>query len=185
MTTALDAPSLDMFEAGANPIRVIRTTLGLSLRDAADRIGCHHQALYMNETGAGPRILPVVLDWLVENSDFPRHTIELAYWNFVQYQRDAAKDHYGFVTADLNDLGRPGENPIEKFHEHFGLTRSAWCKTVCVSASLMYTVENPGAQHVAASIPPSLLDLFRYLGVSELVISEMIERYGDWHDGLG
>lgn len=189
MTTLPEAPPMTasleaLTESKDNPIRVIRNSKGLSIRDAADAIGCHHQALYMNETGAYNHVLPVVLNWLVQNSDHPSFNIEMAYAAFITNSRSDARDKYGFCTADIDDLGKPGDNPVQRFREHFGLTRSAFCKTVCVSSSLMYTIENPGAQHVAASIPPSLLDVFRELKVPAGVISEMRERYGDWYAGL-
>ncbi len=174
----------ELIESGENPIRVIRLSMGLSLRDAADKIGCHHQALYMNETGAYAHPLPVVMAWLVENSDYEPIEIELAYAVFVTTCRTRAGFKHGFKTADIDDLGAPGENPIQKFREHFGLTRSAFCKTVCVSSSLMYTLENEGAQHVAAKIPPSLMSVFKELGVDKVVRDEMVERYEVWYAGI-
>lgn len=175
---------MQLIEYDENPIRVIRKAKGLSLRAAADKIGCGHQALYMNETGAYAQPLPVVLDWLVANSDYDQLEIELAYAVFITSCRVQAGHKYGFSTADVGDLGAPGDNPVQKFREHFGLTRSAFCKQVCVPASLMYTLENPGAQHVAARIPDSLLMVFKELNVSKLVRDEMVERYGIWRDGI-
>lgn len=163
------------------PIRVVRRAKGLSLRDAAELIGCHHQALYMNEQGCYPHVLPVILDWLVENSDYTAFSLDLAYQEFIRLKREDTKERFDWSSISFMHLGKPGSNPLTSLHESLGMSRAAFCKNLCLSSSLLYTLENSGASHVAAVIPPDVTDLLLYMGISSDVIEEMHERYGDWY----
>lgn len=173
--------SLDgLVDTGENPIRAIRNDLGLSLRQAAEKIGCNYQALYMNELGTYPRVLPVILDWLSTHSEYSEKTISLAYTihNIASLQEAAEK--YGTRESDISWLGKPEENPIVAFRERLGMSRSAFSKNFHIPISVMFSVENIKFSNYARNVPDIILTNLAVTLVPEVVLDEMEERYREW-----
>lgn len=155
-----------------NPIFIIRSQQGLSLRRTADAITCHYQALYMVEHGMYVNVLPKILDWAIEVSDRTRQQIEYDYMIFRSIKQDEAREIYSLDSLDINSLGTPGKNPVRKFRDYLGLTQSAFCKDLCIPVALLYTAEQK-----SVSLPKTLKKIFQDLGIPNLVIQEMIDRY--------
>lgn len=166
-------PSLEeLIESGSNPIRVIREGMGLSIRKAAHKIGCHYQALYMCEHGMYRYVLPVVLAWAGQSSDFSRQQIEDAYTVFRSKKKCAAKEKYSLHMVKIDVLGEPGDNPVLRLRESLGLTQSGFCKEFCIPVALLYVAENK-----ASSLPQELRIGLADIGLSSLVLQEMSDRY--------
>lgn len=165
----------DLADTSANPIRAIREGMGLSIRKAAIKIGCHHQTLFMNEKGMFGRVLPVIMMWLTDNSDYSEQDINDSYRGWIAYRRRQAVDKYQFYTVTVAAIGIPGENPVTMFRGHLGLTQSAFCKELCVPIAIMYNAEG----HRSNSLPRTIKRLLTELGVPRQVVQEMIDRYED------
>lgn len=186
MTTASpDVEILDAIELrSVSPIRFVREANNLSIRDAADAIGCHHQALYHNEIGCYSHILPVIMDWLVQNSDYKQGHLKLAYQRYQEHVRAKSKDLYNWAGVTLEHIGVPGDNPIIKFREHFDMSRAGLCKVLCLPTATLYAAENPDAGNLMAAVPVDLIHWLEWCGVSEEVLQEMVERYQVWYDNV-
>lgn len=153
-----------------NPIRSIRVGQGLSLRKAADKIGCHYQALYMTEHGMYMTVPPRILDWAVDTSDYIITQINIGYMLFRSEKQDIAKEKYSLEELNLECLGAPGDNPVRKLRSYLRLTQSAFCKDLCVPVALLYSAEN-------GSLPKKLKNIFMDLGIPDLIIDEIVDRY--------
>lgn len=159
-------------EAGANPIRVIREGMGLSIRKAAQKIGCHYQALYMCEHGMYRHVLPVVLTWAEQNSDFTRHQIDAVYSRFREAKKRLARDKYSMHLVKIDALGEPGDHPVLRLRESLGLNQSSFCKELCIPVALLYVAENK-----AVSLPSELRAGLADVGLTSTVLQEMVDRY--------
>lgn len=162
----------ELIETGANPIRVIREGMGLSIRKAAQKIGCHYQALYMCEHGMYRSVLPVVLTWAEQNSDFSRHQIDAAYSKFRETKKQVAREKYSLHLVKIEALGEPGDHPVLRLRESLGLNQSSFCKEFCVPVALLYVAENK-----AASLPIELRSGLADVGLPSTVLQEMVDRY--------
>lgn len=185
MPAVTDTSLLEAVELrGVNPIRVIRDATGLSLRDAADEIGCHHQALYMCECGTYPHVLPVILNWCSERSGIAPSAIQGAYTHFKLMTREKTKELFAWDSIDLADLGKPGDNPIVEFRKKFDMSRAGMAKRLCIPVAKLYSSENPDATTLMAHMPAELIELLIEMGVQKIVLDEMIERYQVWYDNV-
>lgn len=167
-----------------SPIRYIRDLKGLTIRGAAESIGCNYQALYLNEIGCYSSILPTTLVWLVNETGWTEEDLNAAYKYYIQVSRDWAKDMFSWETVNLTALGSPGDNPIIKFREYFDLSRAGLCKVLKIPIQSLYVAENPDSPRLVTKIPPQLIRVLRQMGVSSDVLMEMEDRYVDWYAGV-
>lgn len=161
----------DLIERGENPIRTVRLAQGLSIRRAADKIGCHYQTVYMAEHGMCDALFPVVLWWAVENSEYTADQIEGAFAVFRSCKRQITAERYSLEQLPVSALGEPGADPLRSLRTFLGLSTSGFCKEFCVSVSVLHNAER--VQFMPASIQTTLKEM----GVPVPVMSEMLERY--------
>lgn len=155
-----------------NPIRAIRRYNGLSLRNAAIKIGCHYQAVYMTEHGMYFRVPPSILYWAGGVGDMTEAKIEEVYQSYRAAKLVDASERYSMAKLRVDDLGIPGENPVRGLRNFLGFTSSKFCKEFCVPVSMLYEAENN-----SKSLPGKLADVLRQMGVPSVVIQEMDDRY--------
>jgi hypothetical protein len=185
MATVVDTVLLEAIELRlVSPIRYVREMKNLSIRDAADLIGCHHQALYMNEIGCYPHVLPVVMAWLTEGSDYDQSQFSHAYERYQEVVRKQTADLFAWREVKIEHLGVPGDNPIIKLREHFDMSRAGLAKRLCLPTAMLYSAENPDASNLVASVPEELLRLLALAGLPEDVQQEMVDRYEMWYEGV-
>lgn len=165
-------PSYDeLLEKGENPIRVIRTEQGLSIRRAAEKIGCHYQTVYMAEHGMCDPLFAVVLLWASANSEYTLPQITDAYDMFLARKRGLAREMYSLEMLPTTAVGIPGTNPIRSLRQYLGLTTSRFCKDLCIPVSLLHNSER------ADSLPGAMCVALYSLGVDGELIEEIAERY--------
>lgn len=155
-----------------NPIWRIRHDNGLSLRRAADKIGCHYQSIYMTEHGMYERVLGIIMDWAVSNSDWDRYRIDDSYFLFKRYRRLLAMEKYGLESLTVGCLGPPGDNPVRQLRRFLDMTQSKFCKELCLPVALLYTAENS-----CKSLPWTMYNVLKDLRVPDEVVQEMSDRY--------
>lgn len=157
-----------------NPIRVIRRGKSLSLRQAAVKVGCHYQAIYMTEHGMYFSIPPTILTWAVKSSDLGGPQIEIMYCEFRSVKIDEASKAYNLNCIEIDSLGPPGTNPVKAFRESLGLSTSKFCKQFRIPVALLYE-----AEHRAVSLSKKMREVLQDMRVPNRVILEMGSRYND------
>lgn len=162
----------ELLERGENPVHAIRLGLGLSMRRAAEKIGCHYQTIYMVEHGMCEYIFPVVFRWAVENSDFTGYQIEDSFNMFLARKRGVAREKYSLETLPVAALGIPGTNPIKSLRQFLGLSTSGFCKDLCIPVALLHSSEK------AKNFSGSMCIALHAAGIDERILEEIEERYG-------
>lgn len=155
-----------------NPIRQVREQLGLSLDDMSKAIGCHLQALYMNESGVYPSILPEILHWLVGRG-YNRVELLLQYDEFVDKTRESFRNKYYPYELPKPDALRC---PLRLWRESLGISRAGLAKGLCVQPSLLYRVEQGKAQ----SLPSQLRQALLYVGMTKEDVNELNYRTAEF-----
>lgn len=165
-----------------NPIRRIRTKEGKSLVEFGEDCGVQFQALYLNECGVYPHILPSIL----------AHLTRLGYDNHVELQREynefvTQKRGEAYFKFDLGNYTLPPPtgvlHPILALRETIafgGLSRIGFAKAFCVHPASLYKLEFGDSQHLPAQLRVALLEA----GLPDTVVDELDFRIGEWADGV-
>lgn len=160
-----------LIERGENPIRTVREAMGLSMRRAAEKIGCHYQTVYMAEHGMCDPLFPTMLWWAVSNSEYSAVQIEAAFAEFRGRVRNATVEKYSLESLPVSALGTPGTDPLRSLRGYLGLSTSGFCKAFCVSVSVLHHAES------VLFLPAAIQSTFQEMGVPEEIVTEMLERY--------
>lgn len=167
---------LDMQRNTTNPIRVARTERGWTLREMASKAGVHVQALYLNECGCYPTVLPSVLRLMVHVLNCNPAEVERAYKKFVAHKRLAFGGGHALNFYTLDHLGEPRIHPVLALRDSLGLSRLGFAKSICVQPTVMYNVENC----LCKRLPPELVGALADAGLPRTVLIELCLRYEEW-----
>lgn len=158
-----------------NPIRIARESQNKTLQQFADSIGCHFQAVYLNESGIYPTILPKIKIYLTNKLGLNAKELDDSYKEFVLVTRKNFGALYGPFSELPNSL--VGTSPIVRWRESLGLTRSALAKGICVQPYQISNTENK----VTGVIPTQMLEAFRDIGMEKHIIEELEYRVEEYY----
>ena len=157
-----------------NPLRKVRLQLHKSLYQLADECNVNMQALFLNENGVYPDILPAIQRTLKKNYNIEMEDLRQAYIMWVYAQRQIFKDkHYPYKLPEPDlDIA-----PFQQWRESVGLTYMQVCKQLCVQPSLVNRLEKGKSMKVPNQIQEALYDIgFTRSEVDELAY-RTLEHY--------
>lgn len=159
-----------------NPIRVARKARGWTLRYMAKQANVHVQALYLNECGCYPAILPSITRCLIFELKCQSEQIDKAYDYFIHHKRKVSGEEFSLSTKRIDDLGEPEYHPFIQFRQALGLSRMGFAKNFCVQPTILYNLE----EAKSVSIPKQVQEALRESNLPIIVLDELRTRYEDW-----
>lgn len=161
-----------------SPIHTVRTREGKTLEQVADAAGINMQAVYLNECGVYPTILPA-LQKCFQVWEYDTKVLERDYQIFIKNKRIEFGNTHNLSELTLGALGPPVENqsPLETLREYIQLSRMAFCKGLCVHPAAELRIERGEASSLGAQFKTALYDA----GVGDIIISELDARVQDYH----
>jgi transcriptional regulator with XRE-family HTH domain len=139
----------------SNPIRIARLQHGKTLEEFSKLTGVHYQAVYNNENGCYPRILPNLLTYLCEHWEMDRQELEQAYSEFVRGRREAFYSLHNPYSLPLPS----GIHPFSAWRQSLGLTVRALSKDLCVSPSQLNRLEKNKTPNLPLEIERALIQV--------------------------
>lgn len=165
--------TVDMAE---NPVHRLRQEERLTLAQFADRAGVHLQAVFLNERGVYPTILPSILSYMHRLRPEGRGW-QSEYTAYVLEKRLEFGAHYDLPNTQL---GPPvGSNPFRGWRDQYDLSRMAVAKGLCVHPASLYKVEHDETKH----LPEQLVVALKVAGMPSMVIEELQFRLEEWVSG--
>lgn len=163
-----------------NPITAVRQSRGKTLKDFASDIGINRQALYLNECGVYPNVLPRIRRYIVEDlQERTNLSLRIEYQKFVLLKLEGQRGTLDLDRFGVGDLGAPDRSPLAGLRDALELSRMGFCKTLCLHPARELGCENGKYFSFGEQIERHLL----YVGISEMVMEEMIERQRDFYRG--
>lgn len=159
----------------ASPIRLARTELHLNIEQLAGQASVHVSALYLNECGCYPNVLPKIAGYLSAHG-------------FVE--RDLQKDYKVFQRSQREEFGRIHDlagyqlphpslsmAPVESLHKSLKLSRMSFAKSICVQPALLFKLVKAEFRHLPTQVESALRDA----SLEESVIEELNERTEEFY----
>lgn len=161
-----------------NPIRVIRLANHKTLESFAAECHIHLQAVYLNECGVYPSILPSILERLVKKYGSNRSDVVKQYADYVRTSRE----EFGLENSFHNYL--PGDSdirisPITKFRADFNLSRLGFAKRICCQPSGISRVE----RKITSTFPEQLQTALKDAGLPVGILQELLDRQVEFYYG--
>jgi DNA-binding XRE family transcriptional regulator len=121
-----------------NPIRRLRLERGMTLEQFADECNIHLQAVYLNEMGMYPTILPSIME-IMRAYGFSGKESEEEYQDYVKDNRfNFGEKHspYNLGTPDIS------VSSIKPFRTSLGYsTAFGFAKAICINPTIIRRVE--------------------------------------------
>lgn len=157
-----------------NPLRRIRRKNGLTLASMAGRAGVHTQAVYLNECGVYPTILPAISRWL-ERTGYPTRALQDEYLEWQTAHRKASGDK---LKVSEVELGPPDLDvaPLAGLLEKLGLSRMGFAKMLAVHPALLYKLDRGETFGIGLQVRQALLEA----GFSMTLIEELDYRTAEF-----
>ncbi len=135
----------------------------------------NYQALYLNECGVYPTILPAILDCLRRLDNDPSQ-LELEYTEFRLNKR-----HEFGALHSHKELPPPvgTKHPFAAFRDVLGLSRSNTAKKLCVHPAGLYRLELGLMKHLPGDVREALL----VAGFPGTLVDELDFRTEEWNSG--
>lgn len=125
-------------EVSSNPIRMLRLSRNLTLEQFAEECSIHLQAIYLNEMGMYPTILPAILRTMHDYGINPGE-VEDEYQDYIKEKR------YGFgTTHSPYTFGEPNVavSSIKSFRTSLSFpTPFSFAKAIAINPTLIRQVE--------------------------------------------
>jgi len=141
-----------------NPVRVARKANNLTLQRFAEKCKVTLNAVYMQECGLYPYILPKILQVLVNELKQHYYSLTDEYNEFVKETRYNFYDKYGPFHYREIEVDAT-KSPLTVFRESLKLSKMAFCKNICIQPSILNKVERGIAQTIPEAIQCALLDI--------------------------
>lgn len=138
-----------------NPIRIIRLREHKTIKEFADRCNVHYQALYLTECGVHPTPLRSVVRECVDLG-YDEEQIHSDYLEFVKGQRAKFEDQFSPFSLPDVDMTY---SPVVLWRQTLGLTRTAFCKQICVQPALQMRLEQGKSQTIYEQLLTALRDV--------------------------
>lgn len=157
-----------------NPIRVIRKSQKDTLYTFSRKCGVSLQALYLNESGVYPTVLPSILYYLVSDLKCDEDDVLDAYFSFVRQKR---KEWASLCAPYSLPERRVGHSPLEDLRLSWGLSRVALAKTLCIQPSLVHRVEVGKAR----KLPRDFVEALEEIEFPKELIKELGDRVENFY----
>lgn len=141
----------------SNPIRVVREKQNKTLQEFADLCGVHMQALYLNECGAYPNILPSVIRYMKYKLGLEESQLQFDYTRFVHKTREEFENRYS--PYSLSSDPRTDHSPVVEWRQGLDLSRSGLVKALCVQPYLLSRVERGETPELPEQFELALLEV--------------------------
>jgi DNA-binding XRE family transcriptional regulator len=149
-----------------NPICEVRLQHHKTLMEFAAEAGIHFQALYLNECGCYPTILPALMALMTRKYQQDKLTLQNKYDMFVIKKRmEFADKHKPYAWPEV-DVSR---SPVEMFRKALGYSQIGFAKAICIQPTILYKVE----RGKSINIPESIKHAFKILQIPY----EMVEEF--------
>jgi transcriptional regulator with XRE-family HTH domain len=137
-----------------NPIRALRKKNGMTVDVFAERCKIHPQALYLNECGVYPHILPAVRGYLLSLG----YDLQVLDHEYALYQRQKRIEYGQEVGAEEQELGPPSvvKHPFVEFRIGIKMSRMGFSKSFCVHPAFLYKLEHGEAYGLSIQLKEAL-----------------------------
>lgn len=159
-----------------NPIREIRDRQHLTLEEFAGECGIHHQALFLNERGVYPHVLPAIIQRM-RGLGVDTEQLQQDYMVWQREERAANGAKYGLPRLILN-APIPGQ-PVALFRKQLGLSKMKFAKCFGIHPAELSKLES-GTKH---SLSEQFCTAMTEAGLSDTVLSELKYRCGEYASG--
>lgn len=170
-------PAVPEHKRPLNIIAAIRHSLNLSHTEWAKRIGISKHALIRLEQGTYSEILPVVMEWLLNNTTYTELLLTDSYADFQTKTRALHRLYFG---ADLK-VDSTDEHPLRQLRGSRNLAELA--KDLCLPYSTLAYFERNYKQQ--KSVPKNLVNVLREIGYSHQQIVEFRLAYDEFRVNHG
>lgn len=144
-----------------------------TLQQFSTLIGIHLQALYLNESGVYPTILPVVGSYM-SRKGYNLEEMEIAYQEFVSERREEFFEKWAPYSLPEPFLG---DSPVGKWRATLGLSRAGLAKGLCVHPGQLHRVETGRAQ----ALPNQLVEALKAVRFPDDLIEELNDRVEEYY----
>lgn len=139
-----------------NPIRTIRLSRRESLQEFADKCKVHLQAVYLNEMGMYPTVLPSIMKRL-QHMGVAIQGVEEQYRDFVEEQRYEFGSLHSPYTLPEPSLSI---NPLHNFRASLNYhTAFGFAKAICLNPTIVRRVESCAVEDFPGQLVLSLRDI--------------------------
>lgn len=152
-----------------NPIREVREQRGMSLDRFSTMLGINLQAVYLNECGVYPHILPVIRKWM-EQEGYDVRSFDEQYFLFQEHTRIQNGTVYG--AGDIAPPEPGDEHPFTAFREELGVSRMGFSKDMCIHPAFLYKLERGEAHGLSSQCKSAMLDA----GFTMALVNELDAR---------
>ena len=121
-----------------NPIRKARQQIHKSLNQFAEECNINMQALFLNENGVYPDVLPAIQKTLRINYSVDIEDLRQDYVRWIYSQRQTFQNKYYPYKLPEPDLTIA---PFKAWRESLDLTYMQVCKQLCIQPSLVHRLE--------------------------------------------
>lgn len=141
----------------------------------AEDCGVNYQALYLNECGVYPTVLPAILECLRKLDNDSEQMAE----EYTEF-RLAKRRTFGELH-NLKGLPPPVGtlHPFTAFRQALGVSRSLLAKTLCVHPAGLYRLELGMMKHLPGDVREALL----VAGFPGTLVEELDYRTEEWNSG--
>ena len=158
----------------SNPIREIRIREGKTLEHFAFECGVTLQAVYLNECGVYPNVLPSILRRLTTYYELQESDLNRDYERFVKQKRLQFNERYSPYKTPESDCTK---SPIQLFRKLLTLSRVGFAKGICVQPTLLYKVEEAKIDVIPGQIAMALRDIQLPVGEIQEFQERQLEFY--------
>jgi len=158
----------------SNPIRLTRVEDHKTLEEFAQNCHIHLQAVYLNEMGMYPTVLPSIMLYLTRHYNLVPEQVEEEYQYYV-YQK---RSQFGERNQPYV-LGEPvlGDNPFLNFRHSLGYTTAfGFARDICINPTTVRRVEKCRID----VIPKQLKTALRDIQLSPVDIEELECRHQEY-----
>lgn len=134
------------------------------------------QAVYLNECGVYPTILPSIERRLVSYYDCIPSELSEAYIKYVEKKRyNFGKNHSPYKVPEPNIF----KSPILSFREIFASSRIGFAKSICITPTILYKVEKKKVEIIPGQLIIALREILLPVGeIEEMQIQQQEFYYG-------
>lgn len=161
-------------ESEVSPIKRIRIREGQSLEAFGRSVGCHLQAVYLNECGTYPHILPAIRRYL-EKQGYNVRELDEEYHEFQVARRIAAGAKHKVADVELGEPGN-GIHPFTLLQKQLGMSRMAFSKAFAIHPAFLYKLSRAEAHGLSSQMKQALLEA----GFRPSVIEELDYRCAEY-----
>lgn len=162
-----------------NPIRLARmASQEKTLESFSKRCGVHKQALYLNECGVYPDVLPSIMATLLVLG-WDEQSIRRGYRDFQREKRVARGELDNLSSVEIGPPNLELGHPFVQFRASLGHARLGFAKEYCVHPASLHKLEIGSAIH----LPEQVVEALTVAGASASVITELNERCEEYARG--